>query len=29
MMPAPTMRTGSPSTGMARSKPWQAMETGS
>ena len=29
MMPAPTIRTGSPSTGMARSRPWQAMETGS
>ena len=29
MMPAPTMRTGSPSTGLARMRPWQAMETGS
>ncbi len=29
MMPAPTISTGSPSTGMARSRPWQAMETGS
>ena len=29
MIPAPTISTGSPSTGMARSRPWQAMETGS
>ena len=29
MMPAPTTSTGSPSSGGARSRPWQAIETGS
>ena len=29
MMPAPTIKTGSPSMGVARMRPWQAMETGS